>query len=178
MRTDTGPSGEGPQAPPPARRQPLEEAARTPVTEVMTRQVVTVRPELSLDSLIDLMMNRGLSRLPVVDEEGKPIGMVSKTDLVSRRHAEGDTEEAPKLPSAPGVAYRESGFHVHEVPTATVADVMSPAVLSVREDASVAGAAELMAVHHIHGVPVVSPAGKLVGLVSSLDILGWLAGLP
>lgn len=160
-------------------RPPLEQATQTPVSEIMTREVITVRSELSVESLMQLLLDHDLSRVPVVDEEGRPIGMVSKTDLLLDRHDAGDTaqEGLPPLPAAGGVRYREAGFHVHEEPTRTVGEVMSPTVLSLKENATVANAAEVMAVHHVHGLPIVSKGGKLLGMLSSIDILAWLAGI-
>ena len=50
-------------------------------------------------------------------------------------------------------------------------------MLSVREDATVSRAAELMVSRHVHGLPVVARDGGLVGFVSTMDVLAWLAGL-
>jgi CBS domain-containing protein len=153
-------------------------AARVPVTSIMTREVLHVRPELSLDSLAELFVRTGLSRVPVVDARGKVVGMVSKTDLVAERQQRGDTEEglAAVIPLHGGGAFEEPGLHVHEA-EATAADVMTREVVSLPDTATVADAAALMATLQLHGLPVVSPAQRLLGLVSSLDVITWVAGL-
>lgn len=153
-------------------------ATRVPVTSIMTRDVLHVRPDVSLESLTELLLRTGLSRVPVVDARGKVVGMVSKTDLVERQQQRGDTGEmlAAVIPLRRGGAFEEPGLHVHEA-GATVADVMTREVVALPETATVADAAALMSTLQLHGVPVVSPAQRLLGMVSSLDILTWVAGL-
>ena len=144
-------------------------ASGTPVSKIMSREVVTVRSGTSLDSVVELMLLRGLSRVPVVDEKKRPLGIVSKTDLVEDSHAKGDVleETAPR---------GESGFHIH-VEAGIVDEVMTKTVVSVDEDASIEQVAELMVSRHVHGLPVVNAKGELVGFVSTMDVLAWLAGL-
>lgn len=160
------------------RRPPLETAQHTRVAELMSTDVVTVRPDLSIESLVEIFLERGLSRVPVVDDEGRPIGVVAKTDVVTDSHFRGDTTEEgrPELQRSPNVRYTPEGFHTH-VTGALVGDVMTPTIVSLPESASVAHAAELMATQHLHGVPITSSSGRLIGLLSALDVVGWVAGL-
>lgn len=165
--------------PPVAAKRPPRAASRTRVTSIMTRDVAVVRPDLSLDSLAELLLARDLSRLPVVDDQERPIGMVGKTDLVREQHDRGETEEAPGPPllhGRRGLTFIEPGMHVERNDGTTVGDVMSRKVLSLSDSSTIEEAARLMASHHVHGVPVISPEGKLVGFLSSMDILAWLAG--
>ena len=162
------------------RKRPLT-ASRTPVARIMTRDVVSVTPEMSLESVMSLFAEQGFVSAPVVDAEKRPIGMVSKTDLVVDRYQKGDTseeaqEEEPILRSG-RVAYPAGpGYHLHSTP-GTVAEVMTEGALTIGESASVVDAAELMAIHRVHALPVVSAERTLVGLVSALDILSWLSRL-
>ncbi len=147
----------------------------------MTRDPVTTTATTSVEAVILLMLNKGLSRLPVVDAELKPVGIISKTDLVADRFQRGDTSELSpdddaRIPQRGGVSYAARGFHLHE-PDVTVADVMQPSPITVTESTPVAKAAELMATHHLHGLPVLSSSGRVTGMLSSLDLVGWLAGL-
>jgi CBS domain-containing protein len=149
-------------------------ATSTPISEVMSVDVVCVRPELAIESVSALLLDRGFSGVPVVDAEGRPVGMVSKTDLVR------ELAEAPADPSVwvtrKGRAYHvERGSHVVELPRATVAEVMTPLSFSLPESAVISQAAALMAFEDVHRVPVVSEDGKVVGIVTSLDIVAWLA---
>jgi CBS domain-containing protein len=146
----------------------VSSAASTPVQEIMSRDVVTVRSGTSLDAVVELMLARGLSRLPVVDEEYRPLGIVSKTDVVQDTHDRGDMTEVP--------AKGEPGFHVHSE-GAVVDEVMTRTLVSAPEDASVQSVAQLMVSRHVHGLPVVNAQGELSGFVSTMDVLAWLAGL-
>lgn len=161
------------------RRRPLT-AEKTPVSRIMSRDVVSVTKDMSLESLMGLFAEQGFTSAPVVDEDQKPIGMVSKTDLIVDRFQKGDTaeeeEEEPVLRSGRVVYPAGAGYHLHAAP-GTVDEVMTRKALTVPESAPVAQAAEQMAVHQVHALPVVSAEGKLVGLVSALDILAWLARL-
>lgn len=122
----------------------------TPVSEIMSRGVVQVKPELGLDALEELMLSHAISGAPVVDDHGRPIGIVSKTDLL---HGNGSS----------------SG------PRATVRDVMMRTAYCLAENEPITRAAGLMAYEGVHRVPIVDHGGAVVGVVSPLDIMRWLA---
>jgi CBS-domain-containing membrane protein len=138
------------------------------VDEVMSRDVITARADTALQLVGELMLEHGISGVPVIDAEWRLLGVVSKTDLVRQSLEAGTSGEAE--------THLASGHHVLE---GTVAeDVMSRAVVCVRAGASLAHAARVMATAGVHRVPVVSPAGRLVGVVSTTDLVRWMAGLP
>jgi CBS domain-containing protein len=162
---------------PPAPRAAT--AGATPVSKIMSRDVITVRTGTSLETVIELMLSRGLSRVPVVDEEYRPVGIVSKTDVVEETHDRGDDDEVvPEKPvrGEKGEGDPMRGFHLHHE-GAVVDEVMTRTLLTVPDDATVSRVAELMVSRHVHGLPVVSGRGELVGFVSTMDVLAWLAGL-
>ncbi|WNG45702.1 CBS domain-containing protein [Archangium minus] len=144
----------------------LPAPALSTVDEVMAREVMSVRPDTSLQTAAELMLELAISGMPVVDEQGQLLGMLSKTDLVRHRLDE-EGEPSVTLPS---------GQHVLE--GTTVEDVMTRQVLTVPEGASLAEAAKIMVNAGVHRVPVVNAAGALVGLVTMSDIVRWVAGLP
>lgn len=157
---------------------PEQLADQTPVSEVMTSDVVCVRADVSIDVLIESMLERGFSGAPVVDERGKAIGVVSKTDLLRELHERGDTIEAPpkKLRTRGGLEFQlRPGFHVEELARTTVGEIMMPVAFTLTESAPISQAAALMAFEGVHRVPVLARDGTVVGIVSSLDILRWLA---
>jgi CBS domain-containing protein len=129
----------------------------TPVTDVMTADVTCVRPSLGVEALTDLLLSKRISGAPVVDADGRPIGIVSKTDLV-REHFEVGPLSADDA----------------EWPTA-VGDVMTSNALRLPETTSVGQVAALLAVEGIHRVPIVDAQGAVVGIVSPLDLVRWLA---
>jgi len=162
---------------------PVEAArpSRVPVSAVMTSDVVCVQKDLSVETLTTLFLESGFSGAPVVDENGRPIGLVSKTDLVRERCDDVGLEEREPLwvREEGGVEY-ELGpeFHAAPIARATVADIMMPIVFALPENATVAKASALMVFEGVHRIPIVSSGGQVVGILSSLDILGWLAGTP
>lgn len=154
-------------------------AERTPVSAVMTTEIWAVRPDVSLEALTDLFLVRGLDGVPVVDGEGRPTGIVSQTDLVRERFVTGDTGEAmgPGWHASRG-HYRVEvgpGVHPEALARATVADAMTCAAFTVSENAPVAQAVMLMASRSVHRVPVVSDDGRVAGMITSIDVLRWLA---
>ena len=150
---------------------------RIPVSAIMTSDVICVRGDLSVEALTTLFLERGFSGAPVVDANGCPIGLVSKTDLVRERHDDGEIDGREPLCVCGGGAVKElgPGFHAVSIARATVDDIMTPIVFAVPEKAPVAKAAALMAFEGVHRVPVVSSGGQVVGILSSLDILRSLA---
>ncbi|MHB8873868.1 MAG: CBS domain-containing protein [Myxococcaceae bacterium] len=155
------------------------DAQRTTVFQIMSRDVICLTPDMTVETLRETLLQNGISGAPVVDEAGKPVGIITTIDVVRDQHERGDTFETGevRLPTKGGVSYSPGpGFHLLD-PGSTVGEVMSRKVVTIRDNVSIAKAAELMAKNHVHRLPVVSEAGTVVGLVSSLDILGWLAGL-
>jgi predicted transcriptional regulator len=138
------PDFEGPSSP--SRKS----ADLTPVSEIMTNDVIAVRPELGVEDLEELLLAKCISGAPVIDDLGRPIGIVSKTDLVRRK----DT------PGGDGVKVR---------------DIMMRTAFCLSENESIARAAGLMAFERVHRVPVVGARGRVTGVVSPLDVMRWLA---
>jgi len=124
-----------------------ERADCTPVSRVMSLNVQCVTEDVSLPALASCLLDGGYSGAPVVDDAGTPLGVVSTTDLL--RH---------------GVT-----------PKGRVRDIMTSVSFTLHEDQALSKASALMAYEGIHRLPVVDAAGKVVGLLSSLDILHWLA---
>jgi len=138
------------------------------VGEVMTRKVYLLRPDLSIESAAWLLLQRALSGAPVVDATDELVGFLSMTDLVRERHEHGDTDEAVTDPVL------EAGFHSTRISRATVGEVMNLNVLALPPECTLTRAAALMAHDGIHRVPIVSRDRRVVGMLSSLDVLAWL----
>ncbi len=146
-------------------REPLR-VPRVTVGDLMTRNVVCVRPDLSLDAVTELFVETGLKAAPVVDEAGTVLGVVSESDVLVDVYAQASaSERAPFEDEAPEIAGRSR----------TVADVMLPVVLTLPETASITRAAALMAFEGVYRVTVVSEDGRVVGVLSAGDVLYWLA---
>lgn len=156
----------------PARSSRLAEQLRaqaesTSISEVMCRNIVCLAPEARVEAVVQMFLEKGISGAPIVDGDWQPQGMVSKTDLLRTLCNQGDVAHeqraAGKMPDG-GV---DGGT--------TVGEVTMPYVLSLHEEAPVSVAAALMAYEGVHGLPVVASSGEVVGVVSTLDIIKWVA---
>ena len=144
------------------------------VSWIMNPEVVAVRPDMLLTSLESLLVSQDLSRVPVIDKAGELVGVISKTDLITHHLDQVEDAERPTMRTRPPIP---PGFHPDVETGDTVADVMCQTVLSVTPETTIARAAELMAVHQVHGLPVVGNDRKVIGWLSTLDVLSWVAGL-
>jgi CBS-domain-containing membrane protein len=141
--------------------------------DIMTRDVVTVRPNASVHEVAALMARHRISGIPVTAAGNRLLGIVSEGDLVER--AEVGAEPRGKwwlegFTSAQDMADRYVKAH-----GSTVADVMSRQVATVPPDADLGEVANVLRVLRIKRVPVVQD-GKLVGIVTRSDIVGAVSG--
>ncbi len=147
---------------------PLEvratDAASTPIADILRRETLCIRPETSVESLAQLFFDRGISGAPVVDADGKPLGVVSRSDLL----------EAMREPKDVEVGTLSPGFHEEREPE-TARDVMTASPITILESEMVSHAAAVMSFEGVHRLPVVDGDGRVVGLISALDVLRWLA---
>jgi CBS domain-containing protein len=142
--------------------------------QIMTRQVVTIAAGASIVDAANIMLDKHISGLPVVDEAGKVIGIVSQGDFI--RRAEIGTERKRgrwlKFLVGPGAAasdfVRERGRKVEEI--------MTPDPRTVTEDATLEDIVELMERNHIKRLPVLR-GDRLVGIVTRTNLLQAVAGL-
>lgn len=148
------------------------------VRQVMSVGARVVRPEVSLEAAIALMVEHGISGVPVVDEDGRPVGVVSKSDLVRLMQDAGDDREVERkarMHVADVEVDLPPGFHVERLVRATVGEVMTPLAFSVHEDTDLARAAALMVFEGVHRVPVTGDDGRVTGVLSSMDVLKHVA---
>jgi CBS domain-containing protein len=145
----------------------------TRISTVMTASVLCLTPDVSVEAAAAMILEANVSGAPVVDTEGSPIGVVSRSDLLRERLERGDVVESAALPEE-----LRRGFHVDgaSVSTATVQDVMTPLAFTLPQTESLSTAAALMATEGVHRLPIVDDEGRVVGILSALDVLRWLAG--
>jgi CBS domain-containing protein len=123
-------------------------AAHARLVDVLGDDVLCVMADVTIGDAAALMLRSNLRALPVVDQAQKLVGMLSQADLVrARERAAGDAVEK----------------------------VMTPLAHGLPEDAPLAYAISLMAFEGLHEVPAVASDGRVVGLLSSVDALRWVA---
>jgi CBS domain-containing protein len=136
--------------------------------DVMTTPVVTVDLETPVAEIAKRLLQRGISAVPVVDVEQRPIGIVSEGDLMRRPETGGERHPSWWLSLLADPETRARGYvRAHG---GTAADVMTHEVFTVTEEASLEEIATLLEKHRIKRVPVIRD-GKLVGIVSRANLL-------
>lgn len=140
--------------------------------DVMTRDVVTVTPDASVQEMVHLLMTHHVSAVPVVTAEGKLVGLVSEGDLIRRPEIAGErllTWWASMISNPETLAHEYVKTHGQ-----TARMVMTEDVVTVEPTTPVAEVVRLLDKHRIKRTPVVSD-GTLVGVVSRSDLLRLLA---
>ena len=118
----------------------------TPISLLMTRHVICVDPDLRLEEVPALLASHRIGGMPVVDEQFHPLGMVTRTDLLRRGSRLG------------------SAF-----------DAMTRPAICVDERDSLLDAAKTMGAREVHRVVVTGREGRVVGILSSSDVLRWIS---
>jgi CBS-domain-containing membrane protein len=151
-------------------------ALHAPVSAFMERHVACVRQERGTEALHAFFLESGVHGAPVIDERSVLVGYVSLADLVADRDRRRDTEQVSMRVGLPegGAYYLGPGFHTQPEPR-RVADIMSSPPISLEESAPMTGAAALMAFEGVHQLPIVGADCCVVGLLSAVDVLRWLA---
>jgi len=130
------------------------------VSEWMTRDVISIRPEISLTEAHNLMKEKHIRRLPVVDH-GKVVGMVTLGDVRG---------------AGPSMASSLSVWEVHDLLAKLKVDkIMTRHPTTIDQDASIGEAAKVMLESKFSGLPVVDQEGRLVGIITESDIFRLVA---
>jgi CBS domain-containing protein len=134
------------------------------VADVMSGSVVAVRPAGGFKEIVTLMRQHNVSAVPVVDTSDQVIGIVSEADLLLKEIPVEESATASLLATGRrGERARAAGV--------TAADLMTSPVATIRGSAPVTDAARLMHDQRIKRLPVVDPDGRLIGIVSRIDVL-------
>ncbi|MHB1218396.1 MAG: CBS domain-containing protein [Alphaproteobacteria bacterium] len=161
----------------PARSRPIRPTKGIlTARDLMTRAVHTIRADVPIEKAVATLTRRGVSALPVVDRDGRVIGMISEGDLFRRREL-GTNSRRRKgwleiLVNVDRLARDYIRSHAR-----TVRDVMTTKVVSATEDTSAAEIADMLEAHRIKRLPVTRD-GKLVGIVSRADLVRALVKRP
>jgi CBS-domain-containing membrane protein len=145
--------------------------ADKPVSEVMTPQVATLDPDMTVAQAWERMLTLFIKAMPVVDDSRHVIGMLTDEDLIRRAGVLSHLSVAARLDDQV-VKDQLKGL---QTSTLKVADVMSTPVWTARSSDSLGAAAARMAKNDIKRLPVVDDHGRLVGVIARLDILRQVA---
>jgi CBS domain-containing protein len=135
------------------------------VKDLMTTQVVTVEPATPFKEIVARLAEHRVSALPVVDDHGLVLGVVSEADLLLKEEFPEPDHDIPLFWT------KRRRLERDKAAATTARDLMSIAVVSVSPDATVAEAARSMHRAGVKRLPVVAEGGRLVGIVSRGDLL-------
>jgi CBS domain-containing protein len=140
--------------------------------EIMTREIITVRPETSIQELAQLMTERRISGVPVVDAANQLLGIVSVSDLVHR--VETGTQRKRKWWAALFTDAQTLARDFVKTHGTQVSDLMTRKVVCVSTESELRHVADVLDRHGVKRVPVLE-GGKLVGLISRSDLVRAVA---
>jgi CBS domain-containing protein len=163
----------------PAPPGPLTLAAAT-AADLMTPNPVSIGQNATVREAAAFLTDRGFSAAPVIDEAGRPVGVVSRADIVV--HHRNKSEYVPAVPDyyektelatrsgepLPGGEQAESPYQTR------VRDIMTPVVFAVPSEAPARRVVGDLVGLKVHRVFVVDAGGALVGVISALDVLQHL----
>jgi CBS domain-containing protein len=136
---------------------------KTSVRDIMTTQVVAVKRGASFKEMAARLRQDRVSAFPVVDDDGKVIGVVSEADMLAKEVLNGD-----HLGTLTAMLHRREQEKADGL---TAGDLMTHPAVTVTPRDSVEQAARLMYTLQVKRLPVVDPGGKLVGIISRTDVL-------
>lgn len=146
------------------------------VADVMTADPAVVKPDTYLKEAIKLLAEQEISGLPVVDDEGKLVGVLSETDLMWQ---ETGVDPPPYFMFLDSIIYLQNPAKydklLHKALGQTVGEVMSDQPISITRDCPFKEAAQLMYKRKVRRLPVVDESNQVVGIITRGDIVRAMA---
>lgn len=133
------------------------------VCDLMTDNVIAVRREAEFKEIVEVMRRRRVSAFPVLDTDDRVIGVVSEADLLLK---------AAYLPRPAMSRHKGRRWVPAKAEALLAVELMTSPAVTISADASVTEAARVMNSHRVKRLPVVDEEGRLVGIVSRVDLLG------
>lgn len=166
VRAAESAGGAGTESMVPAQASPggmVPHLGRWRVSDVMTTEVITVDRNMPHKQVAQLMAERGLSAVPVVSGGGRVLGMISDADLL-RKEERSFGRLGTGLP-------RRTRREREQAEALTATELMSAPPVTIHPEAPIGAAVRLLNGHRFRQLPVVDPAGQLIGIVSRHDLL-------
>ncbi|HIK29612.1 MAG: CBS domain-containing protein [Oscillatoriaceae bacterium SKW80] len=146
------------------------------VADVMSRDPITVKPETPLQEAIKILAERRIGGLPVVNDSGKLVGIISESDLMWR---ETGPTPPPYIMLLDSVIFLENPARyekeLHKALGQTVGEVMSENPITTTPEKPLRDAARLMHERKINRLPVLDDSGKVIGILTRGDIVRAMA---
>lgn len=150
----------------------------TTLAEIMTTEVITVRPDMAIEDAAGLLWHHRISGAPVVDATGRPVGLLDDTDLLTstaRLHAPTTVHLLGAYLPLPG-EQRRFNDELKAALAQTVEELMRTDLPTLNPSDTVEDAASVMRVKGVGRVGVVDAQGRVVGIVTRTDLVRAIAG--
>lgn len=152
--------------------------------DLMTTNPVSIQDIATVREAIAFLTDKGFSAAPVIDEAGKPIGVLSRTDILIHDREKVDYKPAvhsyyerleliERMEEGLGI-----GFQIEDVDRTRVSDIMTPIIFSVPLEMKAYRVVEYMLAQKVHRLFVIDHDGALIGVISAFDILRHLRREP
>lgn len=141
------------------------------VADIMTRNVISVRPDTRVGEIARLFRTHAVSGLPVVTEEERVVGIVTELDLITRHANPQMPTFLPLLGAYVPLRTKEYRESLRRITGVVAQDIMTTPVNTISPDASIEDAATVMVSNRANPLPVVDETGKMVGIISRTDLL-------
>lgn len=161
---------------PAIRKSPPRPFALLQATDLMSPNPVSIHRDASVGEAIALLTDRGFGAAPVIDEAGRPIGVVSRTDiLIHECECARPTgmQDAADWDVFPGPSRLQGSSTAAADPT-TVAEIMTPTIFTVSQETPAREVVKRMRELKVHHLFVIDADSALVGVISPLDVLRHL----
>jgi len=146
--------------------------------DLMTPNPLSLRANASLREAVAFLIDRGISGAPVIDEAGRPVGVLTQTDLLIHDRETVEYLPAPEETGAPLAKEWWDEFQFEKVDGTTVRELMTPVVFAVPVSLPATDVIEQMVELRVHRLFVVDANGILVGVITPLDVLRHLDHRP
>jgi CBS domain-containing protein len=146
--------------------------------DLMMPNPISLRDDATVREAVEALTDHGFSAAPVIDEAGRPVGVLSRADILVHDRNKGARSGAAAYGERSDLATAGeclgAGAPVEPVDTARVRDIMTPAVFAVGPGTPAAKVVEQMLALKVHRLYVVEEDGTLVGIISALNVLRHL----
>jgi CBS domain-containing protein len=141
--------------------------------DLMSENPISLREDAAVQEAIALMTDRAFNAAPVIDESGRPVGVVTVTDILvhDREYVRYLKTDDVTVPADVASRRLPEDMGIEIVDRTTVSEIMTPAVFTIRESALVGEVVKTMMSRKVHHLFVSDDSGVLVGVISMGDIL-------
>jgi CBS-domain-containing membrane protein len=144
--------------------------------ELMSPNPISIRRDATVREATTLLTDHEFSAAPVIDEAGRPVGVVSRSDILVHDREHGRFLRPVDTYTRAGLTTRDGerlppDWEVEEVDPTTVEEIMTPGVFAVPADAPLAEVVDQLVKLRVHRLFVTDSTGTLIGVISTLDLL-------